>query len=542
MLKKKKSAALKKGAIKWSPRDHDWWQPANWRQTGYGPYALRPAGQGTSFSLPVARGNGVMGPGMGGSTRPTRPIGPCFACGEFGHLKSACTKGSSSSTKYPFDACVAGSTDVVDAMGDLQESGSREIDSDGEGNFVGEQVIVDGWVEVEVSQGGGSLVVCCEAAVSVKGRLKQSVDYWERVLQAPPPIVNIVAQGYILPFREAPTGKRFCNQMSAIKNDRFVSQAISELTWDGRLREVQEAPIVCSPLLVVANREGKQRLVINLKYVNKFLRMDRFKYEDMRTGLLYFEKGEYLCTFDLKSGYHHIDIHVASQQYLGCEWKGKYYVFTVLPFGLSTACYVFTKLTRPLVRWWRGQGIKVVMYIDDGIMVMPQSEAASASRIIQATLEAAGFMLNTQKSRLVPASKGAWLGFEVDLAKGVIRIPEAKVSELIALLGMALNDRCLKARAIASIVGKIIAMGLGLGPVTRLRTRALYQLLDVRTTWHDMLRLDDKAIDEVKFWMNSINSFNGQSIWKSASAVRLVYIPMPAVQVLGGMCLSMVVM
>ena len=46
----------------------------------------------------------------------------------------------------------------------------------------------------------------------------------------------------------------------------------------------------------------------------------------------------------------------------------RYYVFTVLPFGLSTACYVFTKVTRPLLRLWR---VKVVMYIDNGVVVMP---------------------------------------------------------------------------------------------------------------------------------------------------------------------------
>lgn len=86
LLKKKKVAAQKKGVAKWSPREHaDWWQPANWRQAGYGPYTLRSIGQGSPFSLPVARGSGALGPGMSGSTRPSRPIGPCFACGEFGH-------------------------------------------------------------------------------------------------------------------------------------------------------------------------------------------------------------------------------------------------------------------------------------------------------------------------------------------------------------------------------------------------------------------------------------------------------------------------
>ena len=59
------------------------------------------------------------------------------------------------------------------------------------------------------------------------------------------------------------------------------------------------------------------------------------KYEDVRVALLYCEKGNFLLTFDLKSGYHHVDIHESSQTYLGFEWWGSHYKFTVLPFGLG---------------------------------------------------------------------------------------------------------------------------------------------------------------------------------------------------------------
>ncbi len=57
---------------------------------------------------------------------------------------------------------------------------------------------------------------------------------------------------------------------------------------------------------------------------------------------------DHMCTFDLKSGYHHVDVCELSQKYLGFEWKGAYNVFTVLSFGLASACYVFSKLLRPI--------------------------------------------------------------------------------------------------------------------------------------------------------------------------------------------------
>jgi hypothetical protein len=56
--------------------------------------------------------------------------------------------------------------------------------------------------------------------------------------------------------------------------------------------------------------------------------------------------------FDLKSGYHHIYIIPLHQTYLGFAWKfnniEKYFVFTVLPFGLQSSAYIFSKVLRPL--------------------------------------------------------------------------------------------------------------------------------------------------------------------------------------------------
>ena len=51
-----------------------------------------------------------------------------------------------------------------------------------------------------------------------------------------------------------------------------------------------------------------------------------------------------------------IYVHETHQKFLGFAWKteGKvcYFIFAVLPFGLLSACYAFTKLLRPLIRYW----------------------------------------------------------------------------------------------------------------------------------------------------------------------------------------------
>ena len=48
-----------------------------------------------------------------------------------------------------------------------------------------------------------------------------------------------------------------------------------------------------------------------------------------------------LFSFDLKSGYHHVDVFPDHRKYLAFSWDfgvgPRYFQFTVLPFGLSSA-------------------------------------------------------------------------------------------------------------------------------------------------------------------------------------------------------------
>jgi len=210
----------------------------------------------------------------------------------------------------------------------------------------------------------------------------------------------------------------------------------------------------------------------------------------MRTlGLLclQFEKGDYLIKFDLKSGYHHLDIFEAHQTYLGFSWPvgqvSRYFVFTVLPFGLATACYAFTKLLRPLVRFWRGLGLKVVLYLDDGILAANGLQmTAQASRQVQMDLAKAGFIVNESKSQWEPVKKLTWLGFEIDLGAGQLTVPDGKLMCLCELLQSLLEGTFVPAKVLAGVVGRIISMSLALYPIARLITHSLYTTLNSRSS------------------------------------------------------------
>ena len=81
----------------------------------------------------------------------------------------------------------------------------------------------------------------------------------------------------------------------------------------------------------------------------------------------------------------------------------------------------------------------------------------------------------------------------------------------------------LKAKELASIIGKVISMSLAIGPVSRLMTRRMYALLNSRTYWCRLLEISAEAKAEMHFWLNQVDHINGQEIWHSPSALRVVY-------------------
>ena len=328
----------------------------------------------------------------------------------------------------------------------------------------------------------------------VQSRLKHSLAFWKDVLQAPPPILECIENGYRLPLMFLPPSHSQTNHMSAELHHEFVDEAKQNLVQNFCIIRMDQKPYLCSLLSVVENPSGKLRLVLNLQYLNQFLYALHFKYEDLRIAALLFEKHEFLFKFDLKSGYHHVDIYPEHQKYLGFQWDidgaSVYYVFAVLPFELSTACYIFTKLMRPLVRYWCGRGLKAIVYLDDVIITVEgESEALTESSRVQHDLQCAGFAINAEKLVWDPKKDIEWLGFKIDLAKGEFSVPDHKLVKLRSQLQEALGLQLMPARKLASLIEKIISISLALGPVTRLMTRSLYATLNNRVAWCQKLLL-----------------------------------------------------
>ena len=348
----------------------------------------------------------------------------------------------------------------------------------------------------EYEQGRSSTIV-------VAGRLKSHIQFW-RSIGASQFILDVIEHGYRIPFHSTPPVSFSSNNKSALAHSDFVNEAISELLVTNRIFESEVLPHNVNPLSVSIQSSGKKRLILDLRFVNKHVWKQKVKFEDLKVALNYFDKGHFMFSFDIKSGYHHVLIFPPHQTFLGFSWfyqgKVRYFCFRVLPFGLCSAPFVFTKIFRPLVAYWRRDGIHIVVYLDDGLGEGPSYQVALAhSTRVKTDLVRSGFVPNFEKSVWVPTSVLDWLGFTIDLFQGLLFVPGIKLKRVVSDIDSLLEANCCTARELSALAGRINSFKLAVGNVTTLMTKFIHMSIVLQPSWDSRFPLSDSVKEELFF-------------------------------------------
>ena len=246
--------------------------------------------------------------------------------------------------------------------------------------------------------------------------------------------------------------------------------------------------------------------------------------------------GTHLFSWDLRSAYHHISVFSAHRQYLGFqlieEQLSKYYVFCALPFGLSTSGYIFSKVIRVLVQFWRASGHLMVMFLDDGIGGHKSlHRAIESSSHIRSSLVNLGFLIAEEKCVWVPSLQAIWLGYFWDMLVGKIYITKERIKKLEfsidSVISVIANSKMplVKVRFIACIIGQIISMQTVLGKIVQLKTREMYKYIMSRVSWKAPIMLAIEAVRELEYWRANVSSINssGQYVSPNLDSEILIY-------------------
>ena len=186
-----------------------------------------------------------------------RAVGPCFACGEMGHLRVHCPKtvaaAESGGRWYPFDK-----GDISDGCGGVSPVHGVVRQPDKECNVGGVGAM---WEEaVSMAPDGQALVDNQEVApdntsrvwevedgelsFSVKGRLRDHSCFWKEELHASPVVLSTIDSGYVLPLKSKPTPFYRRNQASAFN---LCSKALRNYWQVGVLWRSLTHPILAVP-------------------------------------------------------------------------------------------------------------------------------------------------------------------------------------------------------------------------------------------------------------------------------------------------------
>jgi len=137
------------------------------------------------------------------------------------------------------------------------------------------------------------------------------------------------------------------------------------------------------------------------------------------------ERGLAIAKIDLRDAFFLIPIHKNRKKFLRLIFKEEAYQFNCLPFGLSSAPWVFTKTLKPALANLRERGMYLIAHIDNPLILVESRELILDHVTgMWYILECLGFIVNTKKSVLNPAQVIEFLGLSMDSITMEIRLSQ----------------------------------------------------------------------------------------------------------------------
>ena len=319
-------------------------------------------------------------------------------------------------------------------------------------------------------------------------------------------VLNIVKNGYkIQTLNSVLSIKNYVSNPSLSKRDS-LNEEINSLLEPDFISKVEHYPDhTVSRVFLVPKKDGGNRLILDLSALNNHINKVSFKMEDKITISSLIESNDYFASIDLKSAFHIIPLHNDSKKLVVFEIFGQRYCFNFLPFGLTSAPRVFSKVLKPVINFIRNKGIKITFYLDDILIIGPSYDSVCNS--LSLTLDILcnlGFKINYEKSSLVPNQVINHLGYLWNSKEMCISLPTEKIGK-IKHFCLQISSECVSLRRISALLGMLVnsSNGFSYAPLHyRSLQLCFIEGLKCSKSWDDCIILNNNSLLDLKWWIH----------------------------------------
>ena len=307
------------------------------------------------------------------------------------------------------------------------------------------------------------------------GRLQAFLPAWSAIMNDAF-VLSVIEGGYSIELAEPLPGGvvRLSSPRMSPHAAGGIAAEVAALCSKGVVERVADHPRLClSPVFLVPKRSGKYGMILNLKRINTHISPVHFRMETLKSILPLLRPGDWTVSIDLKDAYHHVPIATRSRSLLGFATAGRVYRFKALPFGLKPAPRLFTRLVACVAAFLRQHGLRVFCYLDDWLLAADSKPILLGQLdFLLRTVQALGFLVNWEKSELVPTRHPTFLGAAIDIPAGLARPSRERVSTIVAAALRLRQRRRAPARVWLQFLGYLASL-VDVLPDCRLHMRPL---------------------------------------------------------------------
>ncbi len=213
-----------------------------------------------------------------------------------------------------------------------------------------------------------------------------------------------------------------------------------------------------SRYFIVPKKDGGLRPILDLRQLNRSVSRLKFKMLTLKQVASQIRSEDWFVAIDLEDAYFHVSILPTHRKFLRFAFRGKAYQYRVLPFTLALSPRTFTKCVDAVLAPLRLQGVRILSYIDDWLILAQSEQRAAQHRgVVLAHMKVLGLRLNPKKSVLSPLQRTTYLRVVWDSTTMQARMSPARIESILTTVRRVKEGQSLTVKQFQRLLGLMAA-------------------------------------------------------------------------------------